>query len=457
MRKILNITVILLLILGVKAQSQVTISGETTNLESPVKLYKVFDGQLEQIAQARPNQAGNFGFYFYPEYEGLFVLGYDNDQSLQKKFKFYLKKEDRLSISLTNDTLYTLSGKSNSKENQVLNKWYNLTKSLEQKSVYFDNTLSTFVDYFPAQEITVKESKDFLKGKQTGNAKFDAAIKDIIKLDLAILATNFVSTPRTAHPKIEEYSDFYSTLKASDFAKNTSLIYNYPYGKRLLLSLIYLNKTQAHLKDTKTAWLEEDLKFVPNDTLKGDVVLSYLKGIKSEGEFDAKTRNFVQFFITDHQKKQINAIKIPLLTYKGGSPAFNFSYPDEAGKNRTLSDFKDKYVFVDIWATWCKPCVDEIPYLQKLEEDLKGKNIEFISISVDAGKDKAKWLNMIKDKKLSGVQLFSSGGQDILDYYKIAGIPRFMIFDKTGKIIRADAPRPSDPELKNLIQKIIDN
>lgn len=457
MRKILSTKLVLLLMIGVKVQGQVTITGKTTNVELPVKLYKVYDGEIKQIAQANPNQAGNFGFYFYPEYEGLFVLGYGNDQSIQNKFKVYLKKEDKLSISLTNDTLYALSGKSNSKENIVLNEWYNLTKPLEQKSVYFDNTLSTYVDYFPDQERVIKQSKDFLKGKKTGNPQFDATIKDIIKLDLANLATNFISTPRTAHPSIEEYSDFYSTLKTPDFAKSTSLIYNYPYGKRLLLSLIFMNKRQANLLNNKSAWLEDDFKLVPNDTLKGDVLLSYLRDIKSEGELDTKTKGFNQYFVTDHQKKQINAIKIPLLTYKGGSPAFEFSYADDAGKNRSLNDFKGKYVYVDIWATWCGPCQDEIPHLQKVEEDFKGKNIEFISVSVDAEKDKAKWLNMIKDKKLGGVQLFSSGGRDILDYYKIAGIPRFLLIDKAGKIIKADAPRPSDPELKKLLQKVLDN
>jgi hypothetical protein len=366
MKKILSATIVLLLLLGIRAQSQVTITGQTTNFKLPVKLYKVYDGEVEQIAQANPNQTGKFGFYFYPEYEGLYVIGYGNDRSLEEKFKFYLRKKDKLSISLINDTLYTLSGKSNSKENLVLNQWYNLTKALEQKSVYFDNTLSTFVDYFPDQEKVVRQSKYFLKGKQTGNPQFDVVIKDIIKLDLASLAINFISTPRTAHPSIEEYSNFYSTLKTTDFAQNTSLLYNYPYGKRLLLDLIYLNKRQANLLDHKSPWLGEDLKLVPNDTLKGDVVLSYLQNVKSEGEFDQKASGFVQYFVTDYQKKQINAIKIPLLTYKGGSPAFEFSYPDQAGKNITLNGFKGKYVFVDIWATWCKPCQDELHYLQKV-------------------------------------------------------------------------------------------
>ena len=45
-----------------------------------------------------------------------------------------------------------------------------------------------------------------------------------------------------------------------------------------------------------------------------------------------------------------------------------------------LEDLRGKYVYIDVWATWCGPCRGEIPYLQKVEEKYKGKNIEFVSI-----------------------------------------------------------------------------
>ena len=60
---------------------------------------------------------------------------------------------------------------------------------------------------------------------------------------------------------------------------------------------------------------------------------------------------------------------------------------------------------MDIWATWCGPCKYQIPYLEEIVKAYKGKNIAFVSISIDAQKDKEKWKNMIQEKHMGGVQL----------------------------------------------------
>ena len=90
-----------------------------------------------------------------------------------------------------------------------------------------------------------------------------------------------------------------------------------------------------------------------------------------------------------------------------------------------LSDFQGKYVFIDVWATWCGPCKYEIPYLKELEQKYHGKNITFLSISVDRQKDKEKWKKMILKEGLGGIQLLADKeieSQFIKDYF-IEGIP----------------------------------
>src|SRR5690606_22180824 len=76
-----------------------------------------------------------------------------------------------------------------------------------------------------------------------------------------------------------------------------------------------------------------------------------------------------------------------------GSPSPEFIYPDINGKDVALSDLKGKLVYIDVWATWCVPCLQEIPSLKKLESDYHGKDIYFVSMSVDQKKDFEKWQN----------------------------------------------------------------
>ncbi len=126
------------------------------------------------------------------------------------------------------------------------------------------------------------------------------------------------------------------------------------------------------------------------------------------------------------------------------SPAF-VGYDNFSGGITSLEDLKGKYVYIDIWATWCGPCKAEIPYLKKLEEAYHDKNIAFVSISVDKEKDRKKWQNMVEERSLGGIQLFAnlSFKSDFVKKYEVKSIPRFILIDPDGNIVDANAPRPS--------------
>ena len=147
---------------------------------------------------------------------------------------------------------------------------------------------------------------------------------------------------------------------------------------------------------------------------------------------------------------------------KGGlSPAFT-GYENFNGQKTSLSDLKGKYVYIDVWATWCGPCKAEIPSLKKVEKEYHGKNIEFVSISVDDPKrngswEKAheNWRKMIEEEELGGIQLFAPEAwqSEFIRDYKINGIPRFILIDPSGNIVSASAPRPSSDELIKLFDE----
>ncbi|KOP38711.1 TlpA family protein disulfide reductase [Flavobacterium sp. WLB] len=138
-------------------------------------------------------------------------------------------------------------------------------------------------------------------------------------------------------------------------------------------------------------------------------------------------------------------------------PSPGFDYENHKGGKTKLSDLKGKYVYIDLWATWCGPCRGEIPYLQKVEEKYHGKNIEFVSISIDTPKDHDKWQKFVTDKQLGGIQLFSDNEwkSEFVTSYNVTGIPRFILIDPKGNVVDANASRPSSPDLEKQLDSLL--
>ena len=129
---------------------------------------------------------------------------------------------------------------------------------------------------------------------------------------------------------------------------------------------------------------------------------------------------------------------------------------DSIGDLISLKDFKGKYLYLDVWATWCKPCKVEFEYLKELENKLIGnKELQIISISVDNSYEN--WKNYLGDNSIFGKQLFAGWKSDFVKYYAIGALPRFIFLDKEGRIISADELRPSNPKLLKRIESFIAN
>ncbi|WP_264552683.1 TlpA family protein disulfide reductase [Flavobacterium sp. N2038] len=205
-------------------------------------------------------------------------------------------------------------------------------------------------------------------------------------------------------------------------------------------------QNEAFAKEaTEFATLLETKKKTDIENLeKGDFDPEFKKALK--GSFESFNQ-----YASEEYERAAKASKM------NGKASPEFDYENFKGGKTKLADLKGKYVYIDLWATWCAPCRAEIPYLQKMEEKYHGKNIEFVSISIDKAKDNEKWKKFVTDKKLGGVQLFADKDweSEFVVNYGVTGIPRFIIIDPKGNVVSSDAERPSSPDLEKKLDSLL--
>ena len=121
--------------------------------------------------------------------------------------------------------------------------------------------------------------------------------------------------------------------------------------------------------------------------------------------------------------------------FKEGSMMPKFELPDQTGKMVSLEKFKGKYVLIDFWASWCGPCLREMPNVVKLYKECKGANFEIIGISLDNNKEA--WLDAIKKNNMKWIQLcdFKAWMSTPAKKCGVKAIPQTILVDPTGKVI----------------------
>ena len=119
--------------------------------------------------------------------------------------------------------------------------------------------------------------------------------------------------------------------------------------------------------------------------------------------------------------------------FEKGVSAPNFTLPGLDGKMVSLTDYKGKVVLLNIWATWCLPCVEEMPSMEKLHQELKDEGFEILAVSIDESGAEAV-LPFMKNHKLSFPALTDTEGA-MKNLYQTTGVPESFIIDKDGIIV----------------------
>ena len=200
-----------------------------------------------------------------------------------------------------------------------------------------------------------------------------------------------------------------------------------------------------------------EVNALKSDNIRADLAKGTFQLISPSSTVNKEIFDFINKNVTDEKVKEAAKKAYDVATKLiPGSPSPKFSnYENFNGGTTSLDDFKGKVTYIDIWATWCLPCRGEIPALKELEKKFHGKDVAFVSISIDQNKDE--WKEFVKSEDLKGVQLFAENAfeSQFIQDYGIRQIPTFIIIDKEGKIVNADAPRPSSDEITGLLEGLL--
>lgn len=366
-----------------------------------VTLYKTVDGSIQACATSRIGADGSFGFLLKPE-TGFYSIGGE-----RLNFPVYLKGGEQVNIDLL-ETRAQLNGK-NSKENKTLYSWVDYAANIRLKAVFFELTRSNYEDFFPEFETYVKGLEQLKSKLRSGNKAFDVILSDYVDYATDYYAIIFLHTPREKHPEKSMRPEYYSHIVSARKYTDDKVL-QFPEGIKMLISYTSFAYNEDGKKYDVESYTDDCLSYLGNDRLKGEyVVNNSFRSFKSYDQYLNAMEKFGKYLVTPSLKMRAEAVGTKLYDTKAGGQAADFTYPDVDGKM-------------------------------------------FGGVSVDESKDKQKWLDFIKTEGLKGVQLLAGGWSKITKDYKITGIPRFMVFDKKGNIVSVDAPRPSSPELKKMLE-----
>ncbi|MBS1668910.1 MAG: TlpA family protein disulfide reductase [Bacteroidetes bacterium] len=227
------------------------------------------------------------------------------------------------------------------------------------------------------------------------------------------------------HKEVKAINDFW-LWNASAIFKVDSLK-NLFYEKLKALNDKNLVFIKEHPKDYFSFWYFES-QIVPNTFI-------YAKSgaLESQKLLSVFYSIFPNEYKNSFEGKKIEKFLVGKIESQTGMVAPNFKSRDMEGKPIALNDFKGKYVLLDFWATWCGPCMKDIPSVKKIRDEYPKDFLEIISISNDKPTDRIKVENTIRDHSMNWTQIF--GDKDASKIFGVEEIPTMILINRKGVIV----------------------
>ncbi|NWJ50599.1 MAG: TlpA family protein disulfide reductase [Bacteroidetes bacterium] len=344
------------------------------------------------------------------------------------------------------------------RSNELSFYYFNLLFSQKYDLLFFipkNRSFSTIIEYADSVEIARKNYLEEYISKNTVTNRFYSIIQKQISEkkygSLASLLLNGKETNRELLlPIINKLKTFYCTNDTvSSIEHNMGAV---TFCQFLTIKESQLEKTPENLFNTA-------VKYFSGKSL--DAILFYCMKQALEINTPSNRKLFDLFYAKCKDPEYIDYVKTEELKYnlandKTMSDGLLMLNKSTVSWNQLLAKYKGKVLYVDFWASWCAPCIGEIPYLEKLKEQYANKEVVFISISID--QKFSEWKGKVDQLKIDSPYSFilaNSSNSPLQKSLEIKTIPRFVLIDKTGKIVAKDAIRPSDKNINALIDQFL--
>lgn len=432
------------------SNSRITITGQ---LENP---------EVDEIEVFIGDDVSSFDIHE----DGSFLIHFDSDDP-----KTYAFRADRIFFSLflsPGDSIHVNTDAKDFKNTFTLSgdRVLENTYLFEKSNFYYDSNMMGLLEKDKASYLEGKE-KFFSQQKERFEKLIDEneINSDFLKMEIAY----FEFEPLMFDVQYPNYQAYFKEINVEevDFPNEETKrkLAQIDLGRADLLNAssytsiidFIISEKASDITSQDTSLKEasdghEKAMFLAMETLlKNQNVKDYFHYMHVKSKLDYQgpvhTKSSIDKFMAENQSpKMEDKLKKAMEKWEPimpGEEVPDFSFVNVAGEDVKLSDLRGKLVYIDIWATWCKPCIAEHPHWDQLKEEYEGKPVFFLTISIDDSKES--WIKMVEDKKMGGIQWLAGNAwkSEITKHFMVYSIPRFFLLDQDGKIIDPAADRPS--------------
>ena len=432
----------------------VTISGDLTGFENTKELSFYIDKGDTSI-QVSANEAFTIQLPIQQQSYFYFQLG-------KEYGTIYAGPGDSIQLQLNYsnfDETLSFSGTHKNENNYLIENYLFRERELSQSKQQYENGFVAFRDWMNTMRNQLNN-----KLNKYPKSEIDSAFvaKEINRNNLYYFKKIVFFPSEYRHftnKQADLPQEFFKELSAFDDA-NAELLqfdsFEEVLKEKLSLQQPILDKDNSQyplqLYERATQLSNEQIR----DRVLYNIVNNEYKFGSQEVMIQLLNDNFKEDVTNDSLLIELSKIEEKRQELRAGKQAPALEFINNSKTRKSLEDFKGKLVYIDFWATWCKPCREEIPFFNQLINEYADDEIVFIGISLDRDENAYEnWTLFTQQKKLQGEQFIALDHQkETVEKYHIYGIPRYVLLDRDGKIISAFAPKPSDQDLvKSIINE----